>query len=178
MLFSPIVTLADTSSPHGQYCKTIKEATTNDTSACFKNANGTAGCSGVIREWAKEGMCQDASSHIFCRYTCTETIVGAYEEFDVVPESTLAGQIACLSSLGLTAAGVACILSTLGGNLAAAIASLGASETVSAGLTLAVISACGSVAGAAFLNWLMNPCCHTYCVKQGSGTPVGGVTTC
>ncbi len=179
MLCSPLLS-ASLFGAVGQYCKTISEAKTNDTTACKKNANGTAGCTGDIKEYAKVGKCENPSWLAAClfSYDCTESEVAEYVEYLSVPESTWAGQIACLRSLGISALGVACIVGVVTGKVSAAIATWGASELASP-LAVAVAVACGGVAGAAFNNWWNNPCCHTYCVPTGQGTPsTNKVTTC
>lgn len=178
VFFTPTLsTLAH--SPHGQHCKTIRIARVNDTTRCFKNSNGTAGCEGKIKEWAKKGECRDASYHTFCVYSCTQTETREFKEFEVSPEETTFGHIACLRSLGLSAAGAVCVFSTVTGRIGAAISTYGSSELAIGAITTLVATACGTLAATKIVDWLGNPCCYSYCVKCDDGTSGGAIiTTC
>jgi hypothetical protein len=157
---------------NGHYCKTISDEIENDTSSCIKNANGTAGCTGNIVVWAEKRKCTPQSlPTILCNYTCTPTEISECITYEVAPQSTMYGQLSCLTKNGLIgAAGAACILGVVLIFAGAEIESVGAA-TIAATIAAAVVVECGEQAGAAFLDWWNNPCCHTYCLKQGIGTP-------
>jgi hypothetical protein len=157
---------------NGHYCKTLSNEVTNDTSSCMKNANGTAGCTGNIRVWAAQRKCTPQSlPTILCNYTCTPIEVSEYTTYQVAPRSTTYGQLTCLLKNGaIGAVGAACILGVVAIFVGAEIESAGAA-TIAATIAAAVIVECGETAGTAFLDWWANPCCHTYCIQVGSGTP-------
>ncbi|MDR2346266.1 MAG: hypothetical protein LBE18_09395 [Planctomycetaceae bacterium] len=159
---------------NGYYCKTISAEAVNDTSECIKNANGTAGCLGQVCVWAAQKKCTKQSLPTrLCKYTCTPIEVPENITFKkVVPQSTTYGQMGCLLKNGtIGVIGAGCIIGVVAIFLGAEFETFGASTSLGITIGAAVIVKCGETAGNAFIDWWNNPCCHTYCMRKGKGTP-------
>jgi hypothetical protein len=160
------------------YCKTIKAASTNDTTTCVKSSSGTAGCHGNIIVWTANKQCTPQSMFAFCTYSCTQTVEPKNTVYDVSPTSTLSGRLGCLMKDGaISVAGATCALGVIVLYVGAEIESLGAA-TLAVAVVAAVAIECGAVAANAVRDWWSNPCCYSYCEKVYATPSTITINTC